>query len=138
MIAFFYGQGLSGPWLARAGALTLVLFWMNRSAVGSGLAYGAVGAALWYALHLGGIHATIAGVVVGLVVPARPARRPRQVLGELAGHVSELDSKAEDEELDGAEVLGVEKKRQVQPDPPATSGPKLRRHVRGAGEVRMA
>ena len=29
-----------------------------------------------------------------------------------SAHVSELDSKPEDEELDGAEVLGVEKKRQ--------------------------
>lgn len=114
VIAFFYGHGLGIPWLLGAGALTLVLFGMNRAYVISGLAYAVVGTGLWYGLHHGGIHATLAGVVLGLMIPARPQRASREVLRELAGHVSELDRKAPDEELGGAELAIEEKLEDLQ------------------------
>lgn len=110
VIAFFYGHGLSVSWLLGAAALTIVLLAMNRAYVINGLAYAVVGAGLWYALHYGGVHATIAGVVLGLMIPARPQRSSREVLHELAGHVSGLDQKPPDEELDGAEILAIEEK----------------------------
>ena len=110
VIAFFYGHGLSVPWLVGACVLTLVLLVMNRSSVINGLAYGFVGAGLWYALHHGGIHPTIAGVLLGLMIPARPPRASREVLRELAEHVSELDRKPPDAELEGAEILAIEEK----------------------------
>jgi len=110
VIAFFYGHGLDIAWLVGAVVLTLVLFAMNRAYVVSGLAYAAVGAGLWYALHHGGIHATIAGVILGLMIPARSLRPSRDILTELAQHVSQLDSKALDEELDSAEILSIEEK----------------------------
>jgi NhaA family Na+:H+ antiporter len=110
VIAFFYGHGLSVPWLIGAVALTIVLFAMNRAYVINGLAYAAVGAGIWSTLHHGGIHATIAGVVLGLMIPARPQRSSREVLHELADHVSGLDQKPPDEELDGAEILAIEEK----------------------------
>jgi Na+:H+ antiporter, NhaA family len=110
VIAFFYGHGLSVFWLLGAGALTLVLFAMNRLYVRNGLAYALVGTGLWYALHEGGIHATLSGVVLGLIIPARPPRASREVLAELAGYVALLDEKTRDEELDGAEILAIEEK----------------------------
>jgi NhaA family Na+:H+ antiporter len=110
VIAFFYGHGLSLAWLLAAAVLTLVLFAMNRTYVINGLAYGLVGAGLWYALNHGGIQATIAGVVLGLMIPARPWRASREVLRELAEHVSELERKPADEELEGAEILAIEEK----------------------------
>ncbi|HEU5074726.1 MAG TPA: Na+/H+ antiporter NhaA [Polyangiaceae bacterium] len=110
VIALFYGHGLSALWLVSAAGLTCVLFWMSRAYVINGLAYAAVGAGLWYTLHHGGVHATIAGVVVGLMIPARPQRPSREVLRELAGHVSDLDRKPPDEALDGAEILAIEEK----------------------------
>ena len=39
--------------------------------------YVALGAGLWLALHEAGVHATLAGVVLGLMAPTRPIRRPR-------------------------------------------------------------
>jgi NhaA family Na+:H+ antiporter len=72
VIALFYGQGLDLPWLLAAGLATAVLFAMNRAYVRSGFAYAIVGASLWYALHHGGVHATISGVVLGLMIPSRP------------------------------------------------------------------
>ncbi len=76
VIAVFYGHGLSVPWLLGAAALTLLLGGMNRFGVKSGLLYALVGVALWYAVHHGGIHATISGVVLGLSIPARPEPAP--------------------------------------------------------------
>jgi NhaA family Na+:H+ antiporter len=110
VIAFFYGHGLSLPWLVAAGGCVLVLLVMNRAYTVNGLAYGAVGVVLWYALHHGGIHATIAGVILGLMIPARPQRPSRAVLGELAEHVTELTRKPRHEGLEGAEILAIEEK----------------------------
>jgi NhaA family Na+:H+ antiporter len=108
VIAFFYGHGLSAAWLLAAGVLALVLFGMNRAYVSHGLAYGVMGLGLWYTFHQGGIHATIAGVILGLMVPARPQRASREILRDLAAHVTELDRKAPDEDLDAAEILSIE------------------------------
>lgn len=111
VIAFFYGHGLSVPWLLGAAAVAALLFAMNRAHVTNGLAYAVVGIGLWHALHHGGIHATIAGVVLGLMIPARPRRSAREALHELADHVSGLDDqKPQDEELEGAEILAIEEK----------------------------
>ena len=110
VIAFFYGHGLNLTWLMGAAVLTVVLLAMNRAYVRHGLAYAVAGLGLWYALQQGGIHATISGVVLGLMVPAMPNRSPREVLRELAEHVSELDRKPRDEDLDGAEILAIEEK----------------------------
>lgn len=110
VIAIFYGHGLSGGWLLVAVLICFVLFSMNRAYVVNGLAYCLGGGALWYALHHGGIHATIAGVVLGLMIPAKPRRTSRAVLEDLAAHVSGLDRKARDEDLDAAEILSIEEK----------------------------
>jgi NhaA family Na+:H+ antiporter len=108
VIALFYGSGLHVAWLAGAVAVTLVLLLVSRLRVASGLAYAALGVMLWYTLHHGGIHATISGVILGLMIPARSRRPSREVLRELAAHVAEVSQKAEDEELDAAEILSIE------------------------------
>ncbi len=110
VIAVFYGNGLSGPWLLAAAALGACLAIMNRSHVINGIAYGVMGIALWYTLHHAGIHPTIAGVVLGLSIPASSRRPLREVLGELAEHVTGLIRKPANEELDAAEILMIEEK----------------------------
>jgi len=108
VIAFFYAGGLHTPYLAAAAALCVVLVLMGRFRVTSGLAYAAVGIALWYAIHHAGIHATIAGVVLGLSIPARQRTAPRAVLLALSDHVSDLLRSAPDEDLDHAQIKQVE------------------------------
>ncbi|HSD20806.1 MAG TPA: Na+/H+ antiporter NhaA [Anaeromyxobacter sp.] len=110
VIALFYGHGLDVVWLAVAAGITASLVLMSRAYVRSGLAYAVAGAFLWYALHHAGIHATIAGIVVGLSVPARPRSHPREVLAELAAHAGQLVRTAADEELDSAAILEVEER----------------------------
>jgi NhaA family Na+:H+ antiporter len=110
VIAVFYGTGLHVSWLLAALAITAGLALMCRGYVRSGPAYALMGAALWYALHHSGIHATIAGVVLGLTIPARPLRRPREVLESLSEHTGALLRKAADDELDSAAIARIDEK----------------------------
>jgi NhaA family Na+:H+ antiporter len=110
VIALFYGHGISAAWLLGAAGIGLVLLLINRAGVRHGPAYLVSGVALWYAFHQGGIHATIAGVVVGLLVPARPRRHPRRVLEELNDHTREVLSSPIDGEADEDLILHIEEK----------------------------
>jgi NhaA family Na+:H+ antiporter len=72
VIALFYSSALALPWLAAAlGGLVLCVL-LGRSGVRRYAVYAAVGALVWYATLRSGVHATIAGVALGLLVPARP------------------------------------------------------------------
>lgn len=70
VIALFYTADLSLAAFGAAGALALVLVGLNRAGVRHPLAYVLVGLPLWVAVLKSGIHATLAGVVVGLMLPA--------------------------------------------------------------------
>ncbi|RKG62998.1 Na+/H+ antiporter NhaA, partial [Corallococcus sp. CA054B] len=108
VIALFYGTGLHVEWLAVGAVLVAVLWGLNRFYVRNGLAYAVVGAALWYAMHHGGIHATLSGVVLGLCIPALPTRPGREVLEELAEYIRGLVSRPDDEGARSAQLLHIE------------------------------
>ncbi len=110
VIALFYGTGLHVEWLLAAAGVVVALFVLNRFYVRNGIAYLLGGAALWYAMHHGGVHATLAGVALGLFIPARPTRPGQQVLDELAGYVTECARRPGDETLKGAEILYIEER----------------------------
>jgi NhaA family Na+:H+ antiporter len=71
IIAIFYSGELSMTAHVVAGLLTLVLVAMNRLGVTRLAAYFVVGIVLWVAVLKSGVHATIAGVVLGLAIPLR-------------------------------------------------------------------
>ncbi|RKH28921.1 Na+/H+ antiporter NhaA [Corallococcus sicarius] len=108
VIALFYGTGIHGDWLAICAGLGAALWVLNHFYVRNGLFYAAVGAALWYAMHHAGIHATLSGVVLGLAIPARPTRPGREVLEELATYIQGLVARADDEGQRGAQLLHIE------------------------------
>lgn len=70
VIALFYSSDLHGPSLLAGAAVLLVLFWLSRRNVQSVLLYLIGGGLLWYAFLQGGIHPTIAGVLLGFSIPA--------------------------------------------------------------------
>ncbi len=72
VIALFYSGKLSFLHLAVAIGLLLVLVVGNRLGVQSLNFYGLIGVCLWVALLKSGIHGSIAGVLIGSVIPARP------------------------------------------------------------------
>jgi Na+:H+ antiporter, NhaA family len=104
VIALFYGHGLSTGWLAVSLTVVLILVALGRSHVRSGSAYAVAGGALWFAFHQSGIHPAIAGVVLGLAIPARPRQPPRETLAQLAGWASVLLRSPRGEGVNSEEV----------------------------------
>jgi NhaA family Na+:H+ antiporter len=72
VIAVFYSEGVDPGALLAAGAAALAIVGLRLLRVEWPFAYVAVGVALWVATYQSGVHATIAGVVLGLLTPARP------------------------------------------------------------------
>ena len=79
VIAIFYSGSISpGPLLTAAGLLTLILV-LQRLHVRWTAVYVLVGVSVWLATLQSGIHATIAGVALGLATPAVAFQRPKAV-----------------------------------------------------------
>jgi NhaA family Na+:H+ antiporter len=76
IIAFFYTSSLSVPALIGAGAALVVLVLLNRLGVMRIAPYILVGTVLWVCVLKSGVHATLAGVVTALCIPARDPAHP--------------------------------------------------------------
>jgi NhaA family Na+:H+ antiporter len=71
VIAVFYTDDLRLGMLVVAAGLTLLVWAMYRVNVTLSVLYAAAGISTWLAVYESGVHATIAGVALGLVTPAR-------------------------------------------------------------------
>jgi len=91
VIAIAYTGNLSAGWLLAALAAAMGVIAMRRLGVTAIAAYIPVGVALWVAMHESGVHATLAGVVLGLLTPAKPVNG-RNVLEELERGVHPVSS----------------------------------------------
>jgi NhaA family Na+:H+ antiporter len=78
IIALFYTSDLSVTALLFAGLAVAALFALNRFGVRRIAPYILVGSALWLCVLKSGVHATLAGVVTALFVPARDPVDPEQ------------------------------------------------------------
>ena len=84
VIAIFYSSGISFPWLITAIVLLVIIFVMQRAKIWYTPVYVLLGVLVWYAVLESGVHATIAGVALGLLTPATPLQRevePGDVVG---------------------------------------------------------
>jgi NhaA family Na+:H+ antiporter len=71
VIALFYTAGVSWGALGAAGALLLLSLAANAAGVRSWVIYALIGVALWVAVLLSGVHATVAGVLLAMTIPSR-------------------------------------------------------------------
>lgn len=75
IIAIFYTEQLSMVGLVSAGALIGILLTLNRFKVRNVWIYLFFGVLLWLAVLNSGVHATIAGVILGLLMPLGKGER---------------------------------------------------------------
>lgn len=71
IIAFFYTSSLNLAALGAAAGLWLTMFLLNRMGVRKLPVYLLLFVALWYAVLVSGVHATIAGVLAAMTIPIR-------------------------------------------------------------------
>jgi len=71
IIALFYSDGIDPQWLAAAGVGLLLITVLKQVRVRYLPVYVALGSGIWLATFESGVHATIAGVALGLLAPAR-------------------------------------------------------------------
>lgn len=98
VVAFFYSSGLKIAYLAAAAALTVALLVLNRLGIYSVTPYILIGFALWGFVFASGLHATLAGVILAMVIPTRPP-------ANLQALMTQADAILMSEARRGSEVL---------------------------------
>lgn len=100
VIALFYSDGIDLRWLAASAVGLGAVVMMRRARVWSTPVYAVVGAAVWLCTLQSGVHATIAGVALGLLTPARPLMSELEA-DRIADHLST------DPDVTAAEVRAI-------------------------------
>ncbi len=98
VIAFFYTAEISMTALGVASICLIVLLVLNYRGVNKLSPYMIIGFIMWWAVLKSGVHATIAGVIVGFVIPASRGWSVDRLL-EYAREGFELFEQASDDNL---------------------------------------
>ena len=72
VVAVFYSGAIGIGYLAAAAGAVAALALLNRAHIYSVTPYAVLGIVLWACVHAGGLHATLAGVLLALFIPTRP------------------------------------------------------------------
>jgi NhaA family Na+:H+ antiporter len=90
VIAFFYTKEIAGPYLGFAALFLGAMILLKRLGARSYWAYSLVGAAVWYCMLKSGVHATVAGVLIGFLTPLEYPGAKATVYSPLDNLVSAL------------------------------------------------
>ncbi len=102
VIALFYGQSPSLPWLAASAACCAALWVLNRLQVYHARWYILVGLALWACMLNSGVHATLAGVILAFFLPVKSDIK----LGDLQAWLGERETELDDAYDPEMHILG--------------------------------
>ncbi|RDV01248.1 Na+/H+ antiporter NhaA [Undibacter mobilis] len=72
VVAVFYTGDLEMNWLGAGVVVLIALAMLNRWRFYNVTPYALLGIVLWACVHAGGLHATLAGVLLALFIPTRP------------------------------------------------------------------
>ena len=115
VIALFYSDNISLLHLGSAVLLLATLMAMNLLGVRRPFVYFAGGGLVWLSMLGSGIHATLAGILVAMIVPARPKRSTRAFVSRSRQLLDEFEA-IEKEETDTKPVLAEPVKHKVLED----------------------
>ena len=101
VIALFFSDGIALGWLAGAAGTVVAIVALQRLGVRHMVVYVIAAGLLWIAVFESGVHATIAGVVLGFLTPAVAFHR-RDETGEAIG--TQLKEIARDSEVEVSEA----------------------------------
>ncbi|MDQ3224579.1 MAG: Na+/H+ antiporter NhaA [Gemmatimonadota bacterium] len=104
VIAVFYTTQVTWAALGAAAVILVVLIAANRLGARRPVVYAVLGLALWLAVFESGVHATVAGVLLALTIPANTRIDPRAFLDRSRATLVAFDRAGSDEET-GASIL---------------------------------
>jgi Na+:H+ antiporter, NhaA family len=114
VIAVFYTDSLAFGWLALGMAMFILTVLLGRFGVRDLVVYLAIAAVAWLAFHESGVHATVAGVALGLLTPIDPHYDVPKLRASANGLVRQVaegraDNTREGKELADAALRELEK-----------------------------
>ncbi|MGD8782904.1 MAG: Na+/H+ antiporter NhaA [Thioalkalispiraceae bacterium] len=104
VIAIVYTKTINMAALIAAAGLLGVLILINVLGIRRPSFYIIIGAVIWYAMLLSGVHATIAGILVAFTVPARPQKDKKWFFDRVKEYLRELES-IETQKSDSSPIL---------------------------------
>jgi NhaA family Na+:H+ antiporter len=104
VIAVFYTTQVTWVALGAAAVILVVLIAANRLGARRPVVYAVLGLALWLAVFESGVHATVAGVLLALTIPASTRIDPRAFLDRSRATLVAFDRAGSDDET-GASIL---------------------------------
>ena len=104
IIALFYTSTINATALLSACLVVVLLAVARRAGIQDLRVYALLGFALWVFVLHSGVHATIAGVVLALMVPSRARISPSSFVAELSGLTKQLFVPASDSEGIGRQL----------------------------------
>ena len=102
VIAVFFSQGIAWAWLAAAIGVVAIIVIAQRIGIRALAPYALLAAALWLTVFESGVHATVAGVVLGFLTPAAaflPGRSVSAIAEERLANLSHATSEPDAEAL---------------------------------------
>ncbi len=103
VVAFYYTDAVDLAWLGGAVAGLLLILALQRMHVRYIGVYVVLGVAIWFATFESGVHATIAGVAIGLLTPVRPFQKPATVSAEAIRIAEATDDHPDDPDEDAGQ-----------------------------------
>lgn len=94
VIAFFYTESINTTYLVAGGVVTAIAIALNRIGVYRALPYAVCEVVLWFVLHEAGLHATLAAVIMAILIPARPPANLKALLTQASAVINREQSHA--------------------------------------------
>lgn len=112
VITLFYSESVDLYYLGISLSIFFLLGLCNISGIRRPSIYLCIGIFLWAAMLKSGIHATVAGILVAISVPARAARKPSWFLEYTSGLINKF-SRLEQTKEEDTPILGDSEQHEV-------------------------